>query len=590
MSMPHLSFEASAVNYVIGLFCFIALAQWLSAYRRLKHIELKQLRRILASPPKDIHQAEALLTTTPSTCVEKALKQALERGAVNIDTLEYDTWIHWPRYWAGIFVFIGLLGTVLGISLAIYSLGSTLDSTANGSLEQLSQLQMGITSLLSNMKAAFICTLCGLIATLIISLLNTRFLSLDKYITSTVLALATESFIPLHFKEKEQREETHRQQVNTSIKYLNTTVEALEKSAHQLSNNISPATEHFASLASHTSTLAHHLSEAATGLKAETNRTADVYNQIDRFLRDCSISLQQQQQSLKESTAAIAAAADTLSNGASSLAVDRDSVNRVGNAVTMATREMVLSARELHEKLLTMEQQQQQSLSQVVERVVNAHELSVKQIQERMIEMQDKQEQHLERLDAMLSSIYEEAMGHLKAMIIDLHKEEEARVARVAHQLVEMLQSQASSMQREFAGVRKQGSADIADLSGRISIMFEKTLDEMKNERDAAEQVQQKFLETFISRATALNQELQNLLYLFERTLVDVSNIAESPSLKHNIAELQNELKRIQRNEDLYQQRQVSAAEHIMQEINQLEVKLRAEIAGYQINGPSPVS
>lgn len=66
------------------------------------------------------------------------LRGALAEGQVAIDDLPYYSRISYSRYMAGIFVFLGLLGTVIGLGRTVANLRTTIapasisSSAANG--------------------------------------------------------------------------------------------------------------------------------------------------------------------------------------------------------------------------------------------------------------------------------------------------------------------------------------------------------------------------------------------------------------------------------------------------------------------------
>lgn len=140
-----------------------------------------------ATPRMDTSEArialDVWLEKTPEagdSVVMLSLEQILV-GEEGVDASAVREWIHWSRYLAGVFVFIGLLGTVFSMSLALGKLGLTISDTSGATDTAMTsqtgaRLLTGITGLLSGMESAFLCTLAGILATLLISWANWRYL------------------------------------------------------------------------------------------------------------------------------------------------------------------------------------------------------------------------------------------------------------------------------------------------------------------------------------------------------------------------------------------------------------------------------
>ncbi len=93
-------------------------------------------------------------------------------GRMETDDLEMYQWIHLGRYLAGVYVFVGLLGTVLGIAVALTSLGGMQGQITGDVIARTAKLVENVGQLLSGLHAAFYSTLTGLFFTIVQSLFN----------------------------------------------------------------------------------------------------------------------------------------------------------------------------------------------------------------------------------------------------------------------------------------------------------------------------------------------------------------------------------------------------------------------------------
>jgi hypothetical protein len=122
--------------------------------------------------------------TAKDTLVCEALMTADSSGFFSTDALTYSQKIARARYLAGIFVFIGLVGTVSGIALSLTGLG---DVTGGGGVVTANKLQSVMSSIgavLGGMKVSAWCTLVGIVATWNLSGVNSGYLAkADKLIS-----------------------------------------------------------------------------------------------------------------------------------------------------------------------------------------------------------------------------------------------------------------------------------------------------------------------------------------------------------------------------------------------------------------------
>jgi hypothetical protein len=128
-----------------------------------------------------------------ATSVFTILSSARRSGHLDIEVLAYADWIQRSRYLAGIFVFIGLLGTVLGIGIAMTNLSVVFGSSTDRLVQSKS-----ITSILEALGSAAWCTFVGILATLVVSHKNATYLQnagdleleIERYFLTHIRVLA----------------------------------------------------------------------------------------------------------------------------------------------------------------------------------------------------------------------------------------------------------------------------------------------------------------------------------------------------------------------------------------------------------------
>ena len=87
--------------------CFIVLRAWVHLTRQEQSSVNVLLTR---KAPEDLSEARALLNSQPKSDVARFLHSALDTGKFDENVLSFYEGIHWSRYLAGVFVFLGLLG------------------------------------------------------------------------------------------------------------------------------------------------------------------------------------------------------------------------------------------------------------------------------------------------------------------------------------------------------------------------------------------------------------------------------------------------------------------------------------------------
>jgi hypothetical protein len=371
-----LSWEGRLVSVLLLFLAVLAVVLCLKSGARLSAAETSELARldsaIQTQPPDSIEAAEKLLPPSSPSLVVRALRDALYRGKIDSERLGFDRWIHWSRYLAGVFVFIGLCGTVWGIATSVSSLGQAVTSIshATGSapdtggsaftLEGWNRLLEGIELLLSGMKSAFVCTLLGLLATLIVSWFNARYMAACQEVEDQVHGLANRVFIPLY------QQENSLQSSKAMQERLNQVIAALSENAARLTKSLQPATENLHSVSAITTTITRNLQIAAETLKQQNGIAEERTAQIQRILTDLAQRLLLSYQHLENS-------ANALTTAVGGFPEERHALTSLTNEVKTAARQMEATVRRLVEKLSDAQEEQEGALKNVSDSISATH-------------------------------------------------------------------------------------------------------------------------------------------------------------------------------------------------------------------------
>jgi len=309
-STASISKEGAPVLIFICFLFLVAFIEWARQYYRLLHIEqssLQKLRR--AKKPDSVKEANDLLDQDkdPSDVIA-SLRTALKGGGINEERLDFSGRIYWTRYLAGIFVFIGLLGTVWGIASAVASLGISVNNIssaasatdANSSaltIQRWGNLLGGIENLLGGMRSAFSCTIAGLVATLLVSFLNSVYLASARNIETHTFALAEKWFLPLYHAEtnslqngfveiKQALDRLEQQQSNAlpdwtaPLRDMISAITTLSTTADNLSAGTDAALDRLRTLHTRSSELILQLEHTAQNLQQESTEAAERLQEV----------------------------------------------------------------------------------------------------------------------------------------------------------------------------------------------------------------------------------------------------------------------------------------------------------------------
>lgn len=328
---------------------------WGRAWNRLNRQELGVINGLKQQPvPQTWQEADSLLPADSPSVSAAILRGALQTGGVPGDVPEFYDWIQTPRYLAGIFVFIGLLGTVLGIAVSVSSLGAAVSNTSSTS-DQLSDISRHIFDLLSGMKYAFLCTIGGLFATLIVSALNAYYLSQCRQAEKQIETLALRFFVPMYALRPEQIASTETSLPDV-VGALRLSVEKLSLTAMQFSDTVLPTAQSFERASERTAQLSETLLGAGTTLRDELKESAERIESVRKTMEFAGDGFGEMVQNLMDIAANLEGAAAQFAG------------ERVGltNTVKDAAMEMAGSVRSLGETLTQAQKSQQERMDQII--------------------------------------------------------------------------------------------------------------------------------------------------------------------------------------------------------------------------------
>ena len=404
-----MGFIASLVISVISVLTLFALGLGLIALTRLKReaillnlIDTEQKK----TPPSTLTSAWGIVQTAfaqngkgrdyGSSVVVTTIQDALLANDAEIEVLSVRRWLHWPRYLAGMFVFIGLLGTVWGMAAAVSGLGDTVALTSNVAgaasspthssssftIDQWSKLLSGIDSLLAGMKIAFRCTLFGLFATVIVSALNSFYVSRCEIFEAGLQRLISTTFLPL--KQNVDKAGS----VSEQVERLGAVVDKFDSTAGSLSSSLNPVAKKLLTVAEKAEALTGQLTLATTEFREEARlvaqRNKELRDAISQGFSQVEKVVDKSYSQVKEILAEVAAlpvesysdlckSAEALKATADELAVERSAFSETTKTVNASAVRMESAVSQLTINLTDAQKESNKHQSDLVEQFKGTH-------------------------------------------------------------------------------------------------------------------------------------------------------------------------------------------------------------------------
>lgn len=343
--------EGQVAIAVIAISFVGVFLRWIAAFKMLVTSERTPMRGLLEAAEPETREAaiEQVNSLPHSTELREYFVAVLESGQTDVSRIRYLDWIYWPRYFAGIFVFMGLLGTVWGVANAVTSLGHSVQSTSTStSVQSVQSLARGISNLLSGISYASVCTLAGLVATIIISFLNAVYARIAQGLAEQASQLAESRYLQFVFDDSTDEDDLMSQ--------LQSSVDALRGISDSLATQIKPAVEHLTKVQKSTNLVVEQFNKSYNEFKDEIKQMRGMYKKVSEALAQIPA----------ESFASLQKATDDLAATAKHFETERDIVSIAADKVSSSALQMERSVRELRESISVTNDSQSTKLDSFV--------------------------------------------------------------------------------------------------------------------------------------------------------------------------------------------------------------------------------
>ena len=438
----------------------------------------------------------------------EALRTSISAGSYSLDSGTYTDQIQRSRFLAGIFVFIGLAGTVLGIAI---SLSSIAGRSGGNSEQDLKSVMSSIQSVLHGMATATWCTFAGIAATLLVSWLN------NKYLMRADAVMA---------KLAEVWEKYFRQTAEEKL---------LEREVGVLKNALTGALID----AQTANTASINLSLATFGNKLSTAQ-ADMTSSLTAALRDVRTSVFTVTNSLSETVAelnqSLLPTAATLKKAASTAA-------EVANTLDAARLETATAAKLLTESLASG-QRQMEIIERAVKQSADALAQGYDQLQKiaasleaTVIGLSDERQQALEALVTERAQTLTSLAGERSSTLDALAKDRAEVLGSLKSDREAMLETIVREREASVKAVSSEArlSRDAAKRAEDASIALRELLEKQHNE-------QRDQVRDLVTGVRASDRHQAELLARFEETLADVTAITEQTALRDAVVNVSDVL------------------------------------------------
>jgi len=303
----HLVVKQQQLNAEIG-----ALTQLRAAAAKIKQgasdasINVESLYKVIvegvASQPVLKRRLEVLESHYLSGIDNAEAGMILDRSAFqDVEASRWEAETDEPRFWAGAFAFIGLIGTLAGLTLAVWHLMQVVASSKNlpPNTDRMEVLTQSMSTTFQGMGGAFLSTAIGICFTLWLSWLISRYerqaesfrLELEEFTHTSLepLLLSVRSFRRRAVKEKWQlNPDEERSYLESLVKRMESVAETFTQSVGTFQNGLVATlkTTHnaFQSVAEATETGASKLVTAAASLENAASDVAGAASTIDLHL------------------------------------------------------------------------------------------------------------------------------------------------------------------------------------------------------------------------------------------------------------------------------------------------------------------
>jgi hypothetical protein len=348
-----LTAQGWAILIVLVGMLVVGVISWTVAWSHLRHEE-KEARNIADAIPAEptpelLATVRKRLTANHDLHFAQFLESVLDADECDRSQLDLSGYLHWPRFLSGIFVFVGLLGTVWGITVAISSLGIAMPSTGStaGALDtsakafdyiatQQQRMGASIGSLLSGIKSASVCTLFGIFFTLILAGLNSYYLRVCEHIESNIALLGVKLINARRYHATQTQQRLH---------------------------GVTDVLEHAARV----------LNGAVPSLAGAADKLSDTVTGIQKCIDDIGAQSTEQGERLEETLESVESVSHALQHLSETIVAERSGLADISGRVGSAAERMTTEVRNLSEKLLEDRKQEELRLEAALDRQEALH-------------------------------------------------------------------------------------------------------------------------------------------------------------------------------------------------------------------------
>lgn len=413
--------------------------------------------------------ASDYLKTRRLSVSTRAFKRALETGAVNADVAELEARIHWSVQFAGLLVFIGLFGTVAAMFTALANLSQVFH--ASGSGEATTGIENAvrdaipvIRALLDGLFLASLATLSGLVGTIVLGLINARYLQGCEALRIDIERIAADVFVPLHAVDGEDS-------ARNDIRQLAAAMAKTQSAAERLTKQVAASERALAEMVSQSAVIATAMEEAGATIHAEILRASMAREGAEEQMEKVTDDLHQTVQLMRLVNEKVKSAADVLDGAVSRLDLEHAGLEEASNTVADSARAMEREVRQLREDLASSLKDQTDRMSRMVE--------GIRAVPERLLTLLNEFDRVLTDVvsvsdPAHLRDAVAQASGETKKIV----REIEAAAASVAAAASDLREQ--SSLQATYAAQLTRQTAGLDEALDKTRTEVTRVCDDLR--------------------------------------------------------------------------------------------------------------
>lgn len=395
------------ISLALNVTLFICSSVLLLLAGRALRFERAELTAIVESVGSTCEQALEKLRRRRVSLASRTLSNVLLDGTIDVDVSALTARAYWPRQLGGLYVFIGLAGTVLAMFLALQHLSTVLqapDATGAAAartttveidggrttllsgpsnprvapqtgldMEQsVREVIKAIRNLMNGLVAASAATLAGLLFTILAAFLNASYLSGCEKLRQALIDSAHTHFQPLYRSTQPGTEEADTALILRDA--ANRAVDVLQKIQHRfeyVSTAVSQTLERTAEVAHEVNTAADNLCARYEQALASNDAQAEQIQEVTRLITKISAALVTVSNKVSSVAGVLDRAIEAISNERTHLGdvatAAREAMSATETTVSDAAYTMGKEARLLRESLADHFVSQSRQLNEMVQ-------------------------------------------------------------------------------------------------------------------------------------------------------------------------------------------------------------------------------